>query len=1148
MTTPTPFEVDGPLPEGRTTLIEASAGTGKTYALAALAVRFVAERGVPISRVLIVTFTRAATAELRDRIRLRLIEARQHLSAPRPRPDDPVDDPVLAALDRCDDAERSLRRDRLIQALSDLDAATISTIHGYCSQVRSSLGVLSEEHIDAVPVASEGELIREVCGDLFFQALTENTASPFGNRNLDDLVKLVQKARTLTGVALAAESGQPEDQAAVEFIGEALDEIDRRLRRSGGLSFDSLLSTVRDAIRDDEGLAAKLRSQFDVALIDEFQDTDPVQWEIFETLFAREVNGRFPVSLVLVGDPKQAIYSFRGGDIHTYLAARETARTMALTTNHRSDPTVLAAMNLLGEGQTFGDAAIAYQPVAPSHRNEQRRVTTGDGGSAPGLAVRVFTGDPARPEDDKQPNTDRIRTVIAADLATTVHGLISDAHIETPGREPRPVRPADIGVLVGSTSEAYPVVKALRRAQVPAVLRLRDDVADSPARSQWRLLLHALDRPASLSRAAAVAVSWFFGWEPADLAAALTPRTDADSELTERLAGLQHQLTVWDRILTDKGISVLFGQARRSNQMVERMLARSTGERDLTDLEHLAELIHLEAGARGRGLTAGTALTILDGLGGTPEDEVAQDTAQRRIESDAEAVQIMTIHAAKGLQFPFVLLPGLWSGGNRVQANVPYSFYDADQGRRVLDVSSRDQRPTTKTVRSPAKMAPEAAALARQQNCGDQHRLTYVAMTRAEHQTIAWWAKGRSGSDLSGLGRLLFGGTGEADTKVKLPDVADGASALTDRFDGLGAGDDISVTEITSVPSLDQLGPLPADPGPSEADELTPARLERALDRLGRVWSFSSLSTNLHAELPPFEAGDVTIEFSEDRGTNDEPSFHHLGGGRDFGNLIHHVLEHLNFQTQDPQAAVAELLDRPLGHRVSEIQRAQLPAALAGVIRTPLGSAFDQLQLADLSPQDRLNELSFHLPLAPGEPLSGESIGTLIADHLPTEDPLRPWALDLARGLAPLTLQGFLTGSIDLTFRYPEGDGHRYCVADYKTNNLALRVDQPTLRHYTSPRLVQAMVTSQYALQALIYTVALHRYLKLRLPGYEPGRHLGPVAYLFVRGMIGPDTPVELRADNTSGPTGVFSWSVPPALVEDLSAHFARHETDGRAR
>ena len=1131
-----PFDLHDPLPEARTTLVEASAGTGKTYTITGLAVRRVAEHADPLSSLLLVTFTRAATAELRARVRSSLVAAEAHLA--RPRSDLPVEDPVLAALDDADDRERAVRRGRLATAIAEFDTAGISTIHGFCSQVRVAMGVLSAEGVDAAPTENEAALIRQVCADRYFQVLSScDGESPLGSRKLDQLVEYVTRARTLVDCEIRAASEGP-GLAVADFVRQATAEVDDRLQSEGRVSFDSVLRSVRDGLRARPGLVGELRQRYRVAMVDEFQDTDPVQWEIFRTVFHEPAADGSRPTLVLVGDPKQAIFSFRGGDVYTYLAAAEVAEPRSLATNHRSDRAVVEAMNALAAGQRYGESGIDYLPVDVASRNERRMATTG-GQPAAGIEVRVRPDDGAGSAD--------ARRHIAADLAAVVADRLHRTRIVDPdtGGERR-VAARDFAVLVGSASHGHGVVTALRRARIPAVLRLRDDVGDSPARDQWRTLLYALDRPAVTSRAAAAALTWFIGWSPSRLAEALEAE---GGEAADDLVALQLDLAAWSDRLTERGLAAVLGELRRAG-LVERLLREPDGERNLTDLEHLADLIQAEAGARGRGLTAGSALAVLDSLGGTPDDELAADAAQRRIDSDADAVQVMTIHAAKGLEFPFVLLPTLWAGGRRTQAVIPYSF--AESGTRVLDLTmEKPANPATGPRRSPADLAPKSREATLRQNCGDQHRLTYVALTRAVHQTVVWWTRPKgSGGELTGLARLLFGGGDEAaDQKVTIP--GDWVSGIRDRVDAVGAAPWVDVVEMGPRPDLDRIEVPPSGPaadGPPEAH--VAATLGRSLPRDGRVWSFTALAPE-HAAAGV--TADPTVDAAADVAAADEapdeipvtpeplvpggsaaaPSaasrFAGLGGGAELGNVVHHVFEHLDFTAGDPEAAAAEVLAAPMPYAVSADQRAGLPAAIAAAIRTPLPDALGGSPLASVARSDRLDEMRFDLPLAPGSGFPAAAIGELVRGHLPDGDPLRPWADQLARGLGTEPLRGLLTGSIDLVLRHGRG----YSVVDYKTNQLAAGGDTG-LDAYRPDRLVAAMASHHYPLQALLYSVALHRYLRWRLPGYDPAVHLGAVGYLFVRGMVGPDTPV-----HDGEVAGVFTWDVPTKLVIELSALIA---------
>ena len=583
-------------------------------------------------------------------------------------------------------------------------------------------------------------------------------------------------------------------------------------------------------------------------------------------------------------------------------------------------------------------------------------------------------------------------------------------------------------------------------------------------------------------------------------------------------------------------------------------------------------------------------------------DEEALDAMQRRVESDDDSVRILTIHSAKGLEFPIVLLPDLAGGGNRVKAAGDLSFFDSDKGRRVLDVST-EQKASGETKKvSRAKMAPRASSETKRQSCGDQHRLTYVALTRASHLTVTWWAP-LTGSELTGLARLLFGveDAAASDEPTRTPPPEEAASHLRSRFDSLGAMDSVHVDIVPSEdlnplrfdplriarldpaaePDTDSDGPTGADPAgenpTGHADlELSEAVLQRLLARTAGRWSFSSLKENIrtisHAagqSVPNELRTDPTIENSDDRGAGDEGStptdrpfswiqadqefvpsgepntgdwstptlFEGLGAGADFGTMVHELYEVVDFTDPDPEAAFRAALQESGRFVVTPEQQEHLPEALAQTLLTPLGTSFGNIRLADLGSGDRLNELDFYIPLAPGGVLPAERIGEIVCEHLEPDHPLRAWADQLSLELGHVDLTGYMSGAIDLIFRYQEGGRTRYSVLDYKTNQLAGHEGQ-TVRDYHPDRLVAAMEHHQYVLQALIYSVALHRYLRLRLPGYDPATHMGPVAYVFLRGMVGASAPVADSGYWAGSPAGVFTWPVPPALVEALSCAF----------
>ena len=1131
------FDVRDPLPDGTVTLLEASAGTGKTYALSALAVRMVAEQGIPISRILIVTFTRAATAELRDRIRRSLIDGEAHL---RSDPHEDCGDPILDALAAGPPAERALRIERLSRAVREFDTATISTIHGFCSIVLGSLGVLAERNLEGVAAERGDDLVRQVCGDLLFTAQQQGPAPT----DLAQLVKLVTRARSLPGCAVTAEAGDPAEVAVADLVEQAVLQVERRLQSSGALSYDSLLTEVRDALLASPTVPAEVRSQFDAALIDEFQDTDPVQWEIFQTLFGRGTG----VTLVLVGDPKQAIYAFRGGDVYTYLAARNSATSLSLGTNQRSDEPVVRAMNVLASGQQFGEPEISYHQVDATKRHGRRALLLG-GLQAPGLEVRCLY-DPEAVRGGKL-SSPSVRGRIAEDLGDLVCDLLQHGTLRDKDDHERPVVPGDIAVLVGATFETEAVAEALRSRNVPVVVRAGDNVADSEAASQWASLLHALDRPASTPRALAVALGWFFGWSATDVATAMEEQVG--SAVAERVALLQQTLHDWAELLSTKGMPALLGAVRRQEGVMERLLGAPLGERNVTDLEHVAELVHAES-VGGRGISPAAALMVLTDLGGTASDELAADAVQRRIESDADAVQVQTIHSSKGLEFPIVLLPSLWSGGKRVGADKPFTYFDPALGRRRMDVSTPAPLPRpTKAQPDPTDpFRPRFEATA--QNCGDQHRLTYVAMTRAVHMTVAWWAPmthAATGTAKAGLTRLLFAdGTEPAGLKIGLPSGSDVLARVAARL--APAGDAARVVEVGP-----RTGPVPRYQSPSDPDadgQLRAASIDRELSRAEHRWSFTQLIKHSQGARHAQAGADPAEPAGDDRQANDEtaadlpaaftpapevygpewtvaPAMEGLGGGTSFGNLVHEMFEHLDFTDPDLPTAIAEWLRSQRSFLVSEDQVAQLPDLLAASVRTPFGPHFGELSLSTLTLADRLNELHFFLPISPGGSFTARRIGEVIADHL-GPGTLKDWAVRLAAGLEHVDLTGFMSGSIDLTLRFDGSSGSRYSVVDFKTNRLTRPGAAATLADYHPDVLPAAMCHSNYVLQALLYNVALHRYLRWRLgEAYAPSAQLGPVGYLFVRGMVGPESP---RASDGT-PSGVFAWQPPSGLVESLS-------------
>ncbi|MHB8437505.1 MAG: UvrD-helicase domain-containing protein, partial [Acidimicrobiales bacterium] len=600
MSLPSAFSLTGPLPAGRVA-IEASAGTGKTHALAGLAVRYIAESGVPVEELLVVTFTRAAAAELRDRVRTRLTDALAALQSPG---DARLDDELLTLLA---DTDRELRLTRIEHALFNFDAVTITTIHGFSKQVLTTLGSSAPGDPDATLVDDTNELTEAVCADVLAAESLTDPAMAGELPDLSDLRNLVVTVLGNPGIRIIPGPDSAESTAVAarrrRLVDRVVTEVDRRRRAAGTLSFDDVLTQLRDVLRDSPAAVATLRRRFRVTLIDEFQDTDPVQWELFSTLFGDSDSTE---TLVLVADPKQAIYSFRGANVHTYLEAAYQAGTARSTlgVNWRSDGAMLDALEELFTGATFGDPRIGFVPVdaAPDHRD--RRLRTGSGNSLPALCIRAALGsDLPRTTRDQIPSADA-DAAIARDLASQVQELLETAWLPSSGdtAPAQRVRPGDVAVLIGKHSEAGAIQSSLWRRGIPAVLTRGESVLVSPATTEWRSLLTALVRPADPTRARAVALSWFFGWSA----------TQVDAADDAELSRVQDQLFRWLEILDTAGTVEFCAQVWSDSSVAPRVLASSDGDRDLTDLDHIAAL--LQANTTGRRPTAAGLLATLDRL------------------------------------------------------------------------------------------------------------------------------------------------------------------------------------------------------------------------------------------------------------------------------------------------------------------------------------------------------------------------------------------------------------------------------------------------------------------------------------------------------------------------------------------------------
>jgi exodeoxyribonuclease V beta subunit len=1101
------FDLRATLPERGVTVLEASAGTGKTYAVAALAARFVAEGIAPLERLLVITFSRAATQELRDRVRATFVEAAEALRAGEPGPHPTLYDALTTVEGRpADDNERAVRRQRLLDAVANYDAATIATTHEFCHAVLRSLGVAGN--------SDPAERLQDDISALAGEVIDDHYLAAYAD--VPQAVVEFKEARRAATAALdnphaelrpTGEAADSVPGALAGFAAGVRSEVEVRKRRTGVFTFDDVLSRLAQAVSPDQSFAAeRMRARWDVVLVDEFQDTDPVQWDVLRGAFSGHAR------LVLIGDPKQAIYAFRGGDIPTYLRAIEGADLQTLGENWRSDPAVVDALQVLTRGAQLGDERITVHPVAA-----QRETTSLSGGGeqqAGGVRLRQVRREGFRVNKSGGIGIGVLRDHIAADLAGDIAATLASGVEYAGPHGPRPLCAGDIAVLLHSVKEEAPRIQAELAARgIPSVINAAESVMLSQGAKEWERLLEAMEKPQLPGRVRAAALTSFFPTTPVQLDA-------GGDDLTDSLA---ERVRSWLDLFRSRGVAAVIGAAQAAG-MAARVLSQPGGERLLTDLHHVAQLLHQAAQRERLGLTG-----LLAWLREAVEEGNRNDSRRRRLDVDAEAVQFVTIHGSKGLEYPVVYLPQLFDRAVKDWPTI-HAYHEGDQ--RCLDVAD----------------SPAAKRQSRREEAEEELRLAYVAMTRAKAQVVTWWAPTYNGPNAA-LTRLLFGrqpGTPEVEARASFPESDDEVDSVLRRWAEAGAFR-LETTQVVDAY---------VDP-PSTPPALAARRFERDIDTEWRRTSYSGL-IRVEEQVVGGAVGGATSE-PEQAGKDDEDELdsadalepeapveedlaelaspmNGLVAGATFGSLVHAVLEHADPEADDLRA---ELLAR-----VEEERRwwsvpgtsQELADAMLPMQHSPLGALADNRTLAGLPLRDRLRELDFEIPLAGGD--LGTSAGRLLGEladaletHLPLDDPMSAYAERLrSPSLGGQALRGYLSGSIDVVLRVGEPDRPRYVVVDYKTNTLGEPGRPLTALDYTPALVTEAMLHSHYPLQAMLYSVVLHRYLRWRQPGYQPEVHLGGVLYLYVRGMVGEKTPVV-----DGGPCGVFSWHPPARLVVALS-------------
>ena len=1207
---PAPLELFG-VPLTGVRLVEASAGTGKTWTICGLYVRLLLEAGLSVRDIVVVTFTRAATGELKERIRRRLVSLQRALEdgpgAPEEAHDDPFVPMLLAHIDGpAYPVDRKAALERLRLAVVEFDEASVFTIHGFCqralAEVPFSAGlpfayeVIADDSRLVDRVVADFYRLRIVAGDLddrLVALLGERVAPPTLAQHLrrrlsrpltrlefevgvqgdgalarydqlfeearalwvaerDEIVRRVRAAiaaKALKGtsykettliksqeawdallgtaqfalptaksalkylraghLAQQAASGrtppkhpffdlaqslaeaQPAADQQVErthlsLVRELLEDWPRRVRalkaRRRVIAYDDMLYNLYAALSDTRlaWLAGALRTRYPAALIDEFQDTDPLQLEIFSRIYGE---GREGGPAFLVGDPKQSIYAFRDADLYAYLRAARAAqgRIYGLTENQRSTPALLRSLNALF---TRSDAPfllpdLAYHEVI-SGRRPLPAFRDKEGGAA--MQVWLLPGAGGGFAGKADCETAAVEATAAEISRLLAAGRRGEVLIGSRG-----IAPADIAVIVRRHDQGAAVKRALARLGIGSVERSQDSVIVTEEAKSTARVLAALAEPADDRQLRAALATELFGLCANDI-----EREGRDEATAAQwLNAFARLRELW----RTRGFAAMWRTLLEERQVVGRLLPREGGERAVTNYLHLGELLQ-RAEQETHGME-GLLRWFQAARAGGHEDE----ENQLRLESDERLVQIVTVHVAKGLEYPVAFCPFLWSARTAKDDPLPAAYHDEDG--RAVERFGGDLR--------------QARAHGRREQMAEELRLIYVALTRAIYRCYlvagVYAHKQDSGRQACGspLNWLVAGKAARA--QAWLGGEPPGTDAILGEWKALTQACDAIVISGLPRAAGEYYCPEFEQPPALHARVAT-----RALRESWSVASFTSLNAaEPQGRAPVFEeeAADrderVTAQTVEEASVAEEDSLAAFPRGAAAGVLLHAVFEHADLAAPSTwdgaiERAVASHPVERSGERPHALRRT-LRRALENVCATRLDGR--DLILSAIPSSERLHELTFSF--------SAREVETRRLTQL-----LRHGGLPVDALAAP-RIQGYLRGAIDCVLRH---DG-RFHLIDWKSNYLgAARED------YGEARLARVMTEEGYRLQYALYSLALHRYLRRRLPGYEYERHFGGVFYVFVRGC----RPDWVQADGM--PAGVFRARLSRDLMDGMDRLF----------
>ncbi len=1153
-----------------TNLIEASAGTGKTYTLASLYLRLILDKKLMIEDILAVTYTEAATEELRLRIRDRLKEA--YIALTRNNDKGAGDELLDMFVSRYSNSEGAIKR--LRHAIMNFDEASIFTIHGFCQRMLLENAFESKALFNTELITGQSELLHAIVDD--FWRINFYNASPLflqyaknkkygveyfmrliGNRSIDPNFEIIpdinkpdispvekkvedrfKKLRTnwpvmkskIENILLNNEglkrntyqiksipamiismddffsTGEPawKFDKFIKFTSSSIQgaikkgfeaphhpffdlceefeniytemtntfdsyllflkkdifeyvkrEFIRRKNERNIRTFDDLLENMHQALKDggNSELARIVRKRYKAALIDEFQDTDPIQYDIFTTIFSSKES-----ALYLIGDPKQAIYRFRGADIFAYLKASSNMQTRyTLGTNWRSKPDLIDATNTIFKihDNPFVFKGILFPDVEPAS-NENRALLYINRKHEHPMNIWFIDRHYADKEDGTI-NKGTAESLTSRSVAAEISRLISlgtqgDAVIGD-----RAIQPNDIAVLVRKNKQAGIIQDALKTMNIPSVIYSSQSIFESYEAMEIERVMTAVAEHSNERRIKAALSTGIFGLSGNDIFTLI----EDESHWEERLNRFHEYHDLW----AQHGFIRMFQHLLSQENIRKRLLLFSDGERRITNLLHCAEVLHRAETDHKLGMDG-----LIKWLAENRYDPGESDENQIRLETDEDAVKIITIHRSKGLEFPIVFCPFAWDSST-IKGDNPFTFHNAFRDNHLtLDLGSLDDK---------NRIAAEKEELA------ENMRLLYVALTRAKHRCYITWGKINQ-SETSALSYIFH-----KNDNHKTDDLSELAAHIkTLSFDAMV--DDLKALEKKSNGSI-QISGLPDPVSHRDIVHDTKPQYLRCREFNGIIpheWMITSYSTLIYrqeqsAELPDYDSVD-SAKSSQAEESEDKSIFSFPRGAK-AGSCIHEIFENVDFAEPDP-LPMKELINEKLTRYGFNLEwQKALFNMMNNVLDTPLDPNQQYLILRNIDAAKRLNELEFYFPL---EKITSKGFADIFTQY-GMDDSVKGFAGRIEK-LNFKPVRGFTRGFIDLVFLYND----RYYIVDWKSNYLG-----DDAKAYSRETIQSAMEEHYYILQYHLYAVALHRYLQMRIPDYEYSAHFGGVFYIFVRGV-----------------------------------------------